>query len=51
MYQIKETQYGQTVIVKEGVLWIPSDHENADYKEYISWLEEGNTPDEWKDED
>ena len=25
--------------------WIPKDTENADYRYYLTWLSEGNTPD------
>lgn len=51
MYAIRETQHGQTVVVKEGVVWIPSDENNSDYRDYLSWLAQGNTPDEWEDEE
>ena len=25
--------------------WIPFDEENKDYKDYLAWVAEGNTPD------
>jgi hypothetical protein len=48
-YQIiKPTDYTPEVIVSmspEGVfLFIPTDLENLDYKAYLHWLSEGNTP-------
>lgn len=24
--------------------WVPFDPDNADYQQYLKWLEEGNTP-------
>lgn len=30
--------------------WIPEDLHNNDYQEYLSWLAEGNAPEEWKPE-
>jgi len=26
---------------------IPMSEDNSDYKEYLKWLEQGNTPEEW----
>jgi hypothetical protein len=31
---------------KDGAL-IPFDEANTDYKAYLEWLAEGNTPEEW----
>lgn len=27
--------------------FIPMDNGNKDYQEYLAWVEEGNTPEEW----
>jgi hypothetical protein len=29
--------------------FIPIDEENKDYQEYLTWLAQGNTPEEWTD--
>jgi hypothetical protein len=30
-------------------LFIPKDEQNADYQEYLLWLEQGNQPEPWAD--
>lgn len=31
-------------------LWFPENENNPIYQQYLAWLEEGNTPEEWKPE-
>ena len=35
---------GETVLRLEDNAFIPFDPGNRDYQEYLSWLDEGNTP-------
>lgn len=39
----------QAVLVEtDGTLrFIPNDLDNTDYQQYLAWVEEGNTPQEW----
>lgn len=39
----KTTNQTQILRLSDGA-WIPFDPVNADYKAYLIWLEEGNTP-------
>tara|TARA_R100001594_G_scaffold19766_5_gene38517 strand:- start:160 stop:342 length:183 start_codon:yes stop_codon:yes gene_type:complete len=34
------------ILRKADNTYIPKDPENRDYKEYLEWVSEGNTPDE-----
>jgi len=49
-YQIKETDTNETVIVKNNQQFIPIDPLNPDYLEYVAWLFDGNTAEEWQSE-
>ncbi len=48
MYKLTKPSFGQTetnvVIRSSDGANIPFDPANTDYKEYLKWLEEGNTP-------
>jgi hypothetical protein len=51
MYQIVKTVVGDetTLAIKrtnpnDSVTYIPMDEDNADYKRYLKWLEDGNEP-------
>ena len=40
----------QVIIRLSDFAYIPIDALNADYLEYVQWLFEGNTPEEWQPE-
>jgi hypothetical protein len=46
------TRYGESYeeIVRSSGGMIPKNEGNADYREYLNWLEEGNAPEEWNPE-
>lgn len=35
---------GDAIIRSQDSTWIPADPQNRDYREYLNWLAEGNTP-------
>jgi len=37
-----------TVLRREDGAQIPMDEANPDYRAYLAWLEEGNTPEPWE---
>jgi hypothetical protein len=46
MYKLLKTFNGDFVVRTDenSVTTFPLNHNNADYQEYLKWLEEGNTP-------
>ena len=46
------TELGGLIVIKsDGSSWgIPFDPANSDYQQYLAWVAEGNTPEEWKAE-
>ena len=39
------------LMVEDGVISsVPISEQNADYRDYLEWLAEGNTPGEWSEE-
>ncbi len=47
MYRIAETFSGQMIVRAADNAWIPQDPANSDYQQYLEWLAEGNTAEEW----
>jgi hypothetical protein len=45
MYKLFTSPIGQEfILIVETNTYIPIDQENNDYKEYLKWVAEGNTP-------
>lgn len=44
MYKIIKLSNNTRFILKDDYLWIPEDPSNCDYKDYLKWIESGNTP-------
>lgn len=38
-----------TAIINDEGWQIPADEMNADYRAYLTWIDEGNSPEEWID--
>jgi hypothetical protein len=34
-------------LIADGVSFVPSDPANSDYQQYLAWVAEGNTAEEW----
>jgi hypothetical protein len=47
MYQIAQTLSEQMIIRVSDSAWIPMNEANADYQQYLAWVAEGNTAEEW----
>jgi hypothetical protein len=48
MYTIYNHTPIYKTIVKDDGSCIPMDESNSDYQQYLAWLAEGNTPEEWQ---
>jgi hypothetical protein len=44
--------YGDVILKlsDNAVSFVPADEANSDYQQYLAWLAEGNTPEEWQPE-
>ena len=47
MYKIKKDFVCEVIVRVADNAWIPIDPANSDYKQYLVWVEEGNTAEEW----
>jgi hypothetical protein len=47
MYQIAQTLGEQMIIRVSDSAWIPMNEQNSDYQQYLAWVAEGNTAEEW----
>ena len=47
MYQISQFNNSQTILHIADGKWIPTDPANSDYQQYLAWVAEGNTAEEW----
>ena len=45
MYRLISSGEEQTVLRLAANTYIPFDPDNTDYREYLEWVAEGNTPD------
>ena len=34
-------------LIADGVSFVPADPANSDYQQYLAWVAEGNTAEEW----
>jgi hypothetical protein len=47
MYQSAKTLSGEMIVRVSDNAWIPQDTANSDYQQYLAWVAEGNTAEEW----
>jgi hypothetical protein len=47
MYQIAQTLGEQMIVRVSDSAWIPMNEQNSDYQQYLAWVAEGNTAEEW----
>lgn len=48
MFKIRETLTHTVIFRTTDSAWIPCDEANADYREYLAWVAEGNEPEPWE---
>jgi len=34
-------------LIADGISFVPTDPANSDYQQYLAWVAEGNTAEEW----
>jgi hypothetical protein len=49
-YKTLTTLLGELIIVRSDNAYIPADEGNSDYRQYLAWVAEGNTAEEWNPE-
>jgi hypothetical protein len=49
-YQIVQGLNETIMILSSSGAWIPNDENNRHYQEYLAWVAEGNTAEEWTGE-
>ena len=50
MYKLAKTLGGEMIVRVADNAWIPLDTANSDYQQYLVWVAEGNTAEEWQPE-
>jgi hypothetical protein len=47
MYKIIVMPLVKSICREADGAWIPMDEQNSDYQQYLAWVAEGNTAEEW----
>jgi hypothetical protein len=50
IYSIHNSFIGGQIIYRSDGSWIPLEPANSDYQQYLAWVAEGNTAEEWTGE-
>ena len=48
---VNKPDHEPSIYDTENCLWIGIDETNRHYQQYLAWLAEGNTPEEWNPEE